>query len=198
MRKQAIAPRIGGKIRQPIHYFKRHCAGPIITVPAFTSAVYGALFIEPLTDIPAWTEFSNLFDSYKLMALKVMFIPLADNTTSIGNETVYFNRIFSCIDYNDRSVPTTISEVREYENCKFSPGNRIHKRYFKPNFTIDMENTIGQGTSSNSQKAWLNTNNAGDVEHFGLKYAIETLGSTASYTLYKVEYKVYLAFKSVR
>lgn len=197
MRKQALAPRLGGKISQPIHYFKRFLPYQNISSAANTTFTAGSIYIEPNTDIPGWSEFVSLYDSYKIMAMKVMFFPISDNTTSVASQSESFLRIFTAIDYNDRSVPIDVSTLREYDNCKISPNNKVHKRYFKPNFTLDIENTDFTATMPNKYKPWLATN-AGNAEHYGLKYAIETQNNTSSVPLYRVEIKVYMAFKAKR
>lgn len=197
MRKQALAPRINGKVSQPIHYFKRWIPFGAISSAINTSETLGCLFLEPATDIPNWSEFVALYDSYKIMAIKVMFFPVADNTTSVASQSESFLRLFTAIDYNDRSVPTNISALREYENCKVTANNRIHKRYFKPNFTVDIESSALSGIMTNRNKPWLSTS-SGDVEHLALKYGIETLNQSNVVALYRVEAKIYMAFKSKR
>ena len=197
MRKQAIVPRIGGKVVQPVHYFKRYLPYAAINSTINTSETTGCIFIEPSTDIPGWSEFIALYDSYKVNGMKVMFYPIADNTTSVASQSESYLRIFTAVDYNDRSPPASVTTLREYENCRVSPNNKIHKRYFKPNFTIDIESSNLSGIMPNRYKPWLSTS-SGDVEHLGLKYAIEHINQTNSVGLYRVEVKVYLAFKSKR
>jgi len=204
MRKQAIAPRLRGKITQPVHYFTRHLDfGVVVTTPGQAFTV-GAIYVEPGTDIPGWSEFQALYDSYKINAMKVFFIPLSNVSISSSaaglvstNEGTYFYRFLSCIDYNDRSNPATLNAIREYDNCKVTSNNRIHKRYFKPNFTVDVENDDFPGTMANRYKPWLNTA-AQTVEHYGLKYGFEHANLTSSHSLYRIEIKVYLSFKAKR
>lgn len=204
MRKQAIAPRLGGKITQPVHYFKRHIDFGAIQSTSNQAFTTGAIYIEPSTDIPGWSEFSALYDSYKINALKVMFIPVSDQIytfSSSGTPTTYHSqydfRFLSCIDYNDRSAPATLNVIREYDNCKLTPNNRIHKRYFKPSFTLDVENTAQSAIMPNKYKPWLSTS-AGDVEFYALKYGFEHQTNTASVPAYRIEIKVYMSFKAKR
>lgn len=196
MRKQAIAPRVGGKITQPVHYFKRWMPYAAVSSAINESAVYGSVFVRA-QDIPGFSEFASLYDSYKINAVKVMFFPLSDNTTSVSNQSESYLRIFTVLDYNDRSVPVSLLALREYDNCKISSNNKVHKRYFKPAYTLDIESTDLSATPTNYNRPWLSTA-ASNAEHFGLKYGIETLSLGTVVNLYRVEVKVYLSFKSKR
>lgn len=201
-----VKPMYGGKVKQPVHYFTRFQDGGTISTTAATANTFGVIYWE-FTSIPGYAEFTSMYDFYKINAVQVRFIPVSnqtisvDQTTYAANTTSHYNRLITVLDYNDRTVPTSLNDLRQYSNCKVSPGNFTHKRFIHPKPTI----SIDEDSASSNQLAfgqlpgknpWLATNGATNVEHYGIKFGIEHPSiASNSYPLYKVEFRVYLSFK---
>lgn len=199
-----VKPKINGRLVQPVHYFKRHFAYTNIVGLAGTTTTFGDLYFQ-LDDLPNYSEFTTLYDFYKILAVKVYFIPISNVNIVSGTNpdlltsTTYGNRMFTVIDYNDRTVPTSLGELRQYNNCKVTP-NEYHTRFFHPRPVIAMdEDAISGGVYGIGQTkdVWVSTE-SNQCEWYGLKYGIEHLTMAANTTLYKTEVKVYLAFKAVK
>jgi len=198
MTKQMLKPMIRGRVRQPVHYFTRFQDGGTLTAASSTTTTFGTFFLR-LQDIPGYTEFQAMYDFYKINAVQVRFIPAAntsDNVASTNNQ--YSTRIATVLDYNDDGTPTSMNDLRQRENCKISPYNKIHKRFFHPKPIVAIDEDAGSGTNTgfgqNINTPWVSC--ASDaVQWHGIKLGIQHPNNGTSYLLYEIEYKVYLAFK---
>lgn len=129
--------RLGNK-NQKVFYYKRNCSLP----PLVAGADGNDSFINytfSLDDIASETDFTNLYDAYKIKAVKLRFLPYytqsvlnSANPTFSTFSSVSNLRIYSAVDYNTASTPTSIDSIREYSNCKVTSYTRGHSRYFKP------------------------------------------------------------------
>lgn len=180
-------PRSLGNPKQKIFYYTRFCdLGTITSTSASTT--YGASSFN-LSQVPGYTDFTALYDFYKIKAIKLSFVPWS-NVTNGNSGTEHFQRIFTVIDYNDVGIPTAVTDLQQYKSCKWSPNNRIHKRYFKPKTIIDSYNELALVLD---KQPWVPTTNTTN-SYYGIKWAIESQINLT--TLYKIEAKFYLAFKS--
>lgn len=145
-----------------------------------------------LNDVPNSTEFTSLYDMYKINAIKIEFLPQQTQSISIGsvNNPNASSRFFSVIDYNDGSAPTSIDELRQYQTCKYTPILQPHKRIiYKPKI-LD--------TNGFSISPWMSTASP-SANYFGLKVAVEPMDSTSTTSMmYTVEVTYYLSFKQVK
>lgn len=147
-------------------------------------------FIFRLSAVTGFTDFTALYDQYKIRAVKVSFIPMANITTA--NESGFASLIYSTYDFNGSSTVPTRDEIREYQYCKWSPYGKIHKRYFFPR-TLEQPG----GTKVGPQN-WLST--AYDTAIYnGLLVNVSNVPSIATdEPIYKVEVKYYLSFKNTK
>lgn len=188
-------PRALGSTKQKVFYFTRYADMGTITATSTSTQYGGSVF--SLSDVPNFGEFTTLFDFYKIKAIKLSFIPASDVTVGVGTgiaiipNTVYNQRIFTVIDYNDAGIPASINELRQYKNCKWSPNNKIHTRYFKPRVIID----AGSVNNSVEYRAQPWVKSTQDLDYYAIKWAIENTAAIGT-QLYRLEAKFYLAFKS--
>ncbi|AUM61873.1 capsid [uncultured virus] len=145
-----------------------------------------------LNDVPNYTEFTDLYDSYKINCIKVYFIPQMTSNVSLGtvNNAWASARFFSAIDYNDATAPTSIDDLRQYQSCKMTSIMRQHKRViFKPKI-LD--------TSSYTLSPWMATSSP-STNYYGLKVGVEPMSSTSSTTMtFNIEAVFYMSFKQVK
>lgn len=175
---------------QKLYLFKRHVDFGEFTV-ANNINTYTAYNFS-LSDLPNSTEFTNLYDMYKINCVKIKFLPQQTQSISIGsiNNPNASARFFSAIDYNDGAQPTSIDELRQYQTCKYTPILRQHKRViFKPKI-LD--------TNGFSIAPWMSTASP-NANYFGLKVAVEPIDSTSTLSMiYTVECTYYMSFKQVK
>lgn len=193
-RKRVMRPRRVG-LRQPVHMFKRaQFASSVITVTGGVDAYAAASF--ELQNIPSASEFTALYDQYKITGIKYQLMPRG-NTAEVGSSAVQGNqcRIFSVLDYDDSVAPTSIAQLTQYQNLKVTNSTQTHTRYFKPRFNLDiLSGSVGL-TGNAPTTGWIDVTNA-DVKHRGLKLAIQA--PPAGTYVYDLLVTYYLMFKNVR
>ncbi len=86
-----------------------------------------------LSDLPNYTEFTNLFDMYKIEAIEIEFYPeyteLTDASALSNAVNVQFN---SAVDQSGQNAPVAYSDVLQYRSCQSTGITKPHKRYFRP------------------------------------------------------------------
>lgn len=182
------------RIRRPLtrrsinsHHFKRTFIGEILS--SGTSASFAGYSVN-LSQLPNYTEFTTLFDQYRINKVVVKFVPSFTQDT-IGSTEITPN-LQSVIDYNDVTTPTATSELLQYQSYRRTRGNQTHTRVFTPSTLVDISDTA----SSPKWKQWLSTANA-TLPHFGLKVALDAtvVAGSAYYLPY---FTVYLSCRSVK
>lgn len=175
--------------KDPIRLYKRTSDYFALPISGTTGAL--GSFTFQLTNIPNSTEFTSLYDQYKINAVSVCFYPKQTEVTSLSTtDNVRGNaRILTAIDYNDDTPPTTLDDLRQYESCEVDVILNKHERYIpKPLFL----NNSGQNVNS-----WLSTANP-STKHYGLKYGVEPTQAVGGSFTYNVEVTYYIAFKNTK
>lgn len=189
---------------QPVHYFKRNVNLNPITVTTGTDATYAGYSFK-LNDLHDLSQLTGLYDFFKLTKVVVKFIPIQNVTSGTGSaltfDNAYSNRLFTAIDYNDKSAPTSVAELREYSTCKWTPMMKIHKRVITPQvvMTVDEDGPAGSsyGYAQNTSNPWISTG-SNACQYFGLKVAFEHTSSIDSGGYYVCEAKYYMKFKNYK
>lgn len=201
-------PRKIGTPYQKVYFFKRHANDdPLLATTDSTDLVYSYNFT--LDSIPNYSEWTALFDMYKINRVVVEIMPAVNvdnanvNTGSLTTYSTFNNlRIFTCVDYNSFQG-TTIDSIREYSNCKVTRYTRGQKRHFRPMATI----AGSSGTTAGMQftqlgNPWIQCTNA-SVPHYSLAVGIDTslLDPTIiapNDILARVEVTYYVSFKNAK
>jgi len=91
-----------------------------------------------LNDIPGYTEFTALFQSYCIEQIEIWFRPeytvLSDASSLSNSVNVEFN---SAIDLVDGTAPPSVDTVLEYQSVAHTSITQTHYRKFKPSYLID-------------------------------------------------------------
>lgn len=185
---------------QPVHYYTRHVDKGTISGDGVGTDTFGVLYFK-LEDVPGYSEFVNMYRAYKICAVKVTFIPISNVTVygsvSVETFTTNYHRLVTVFDYMNSSTPTSLSELREYHNCKVTGNNRLHKRFIYPKVQLAIDQDAQGGSALTygelKQKPWLVTSSS-TSEYLGIKYGFEQ-SSSSSDPRYRIECKYYLAFK---
>jgi len=153
---------------------------------------YLAGYSFSLNDLPNYTEFTALYDMYKINAVKISFIPQMTENISLStvNNPIANARFFSAIDKNDATAPVSLNELREYKTAKWTKLLKTHTRYIHKPMILD--------SSSYSISPWVSTASP-STNYYGIKVGIEQMEATVSTIfVYKIEAKFYLSFKNVK
>lgn len=172
--KQIMAQRIN----QTYTFTRTYQGADIIPLYA-TAAFYSYNF--KLSDLPNYTEFSALFDFYRIDKVIVKFFPqvtvgnLGNNLTSTSVLSKV-PRIVSVIDYDDSTALTNLNDAYQYQNMKQGLMTRQHNRVITPKVSTTVYKTaITSGYSVPKTGMWIDCTDA-DVPHYGLKIGIEQSG----------------------
>lgn len=200
LRKRRPMRRTRRMIRRPttkslrVHHFKRTFTLTPISTNNAGATFYGYSFT--LSQLPNATEFTNLFDLYRINKILVRFVPNHNSSETAGTGSPQISNFHSVLDYNDASPATTLDQLYEYQNWKMSRGTSIHQRLWRPT-TFDMVAVSGGSSSANPQwRQWLSTS-VTNIPHFGLKVGIEQSAVNAD-TTWVPYVSVYLSCKSVK
>lgn len=167
-----------------------------------------------LGDVPNAAEFVALYDVFKIQKVTISIIPQfnvqqvggAGATPPVTGQSIYPG-FHSCIDYNDITAPTTITDLVEYATYKNTRGGRTHTRTLKPKYLIaSMVGGSGTNVAEESGK-WLNTNSGtiaaptpSVVPHYGIKLLSDTVPTLTSPDVILFDLKIvyYLIFKNTK
>lgn len=148
-----------------------------------------------LDQLPNYTDFQNLYDTYKICRIKQKFIYDRNSADSLATATGYgLPNIITVNDFNDTAAISTVNEALEYASCKINRLDKPLTRFFRP--TQDLTDSISTATV----KSRWNETAESDIQHHGLKVLVEVpnnvvadpveLGKLTIYTTY------YLAMKT--
>lgn len=143
-----------------------------------TADVVGGMNFK-LSDLGSYTEFTNLFDKFRICGVKVEFVPkFTGNDMNPGSTFPGAPNIHTIIDYNESTNPGNLAEMLQYSNYKRTRGHLTHKRFFKPAVLVaNYESAVATAYSS-KWKVWLDSADA-STAHFGLKYLIDITPNVA-------------------
>lgn len=176
-------------LRQPVHYFKRtqYYAANIVN-NTLTNTPFSNTF--RLSDVPSVSEFANLYDQYKITAIKWKLMPRSSDY-AIG---LTAPRIFSVLDKDDAAAPLNIDEILQYQNVKVTTFGKWHTRYIKPSIGYQLGDLAAGVNMRAVGTGWIDMAQT-TVPHYGIKGIITPSSSALAFDL-QVTY--YLAFKNVR
>jgi len=90
----------------------------------FNSTQFGLALAYKLKDLPEYTEFTSLFDQYRIdrVELKFMFqsnaVNLANSSTTANNKAGVMPIMYWSQDLDDNNTPTSQEIVTEYGKCR--------------------------------------------------------------------------------
>jgi len=200
--------RVGRKTQNKVHSFVRWCdkdttyssTGP--NTISETGVNQNLSYSFTLDNLVNPTDFTNLYDMYKINKITLYLESAYDTTASgsaLGNPNSQKIRVVH--DYNDNNPLTQEDDYLEYGNCKsYHPWSRRGiKITLYPKINNAIEN-VGGGpsafTSFSSSKHWLNIVDD-EVPHFGIKMFIPgNLVSVEEVRLFKVRAKYHISLKN--
>lgn len=195
------------KTKNQIHNFVRYCDKDSVYV---TSALGPNLITETgsdqhltyqfkLDNLVNPSDFTNLYDSYRINKITLMLEPLWDQSSAAGSLNQN-RRIRVVHDYTDAAPLTQEDDYLEYSNCKsyFPWSKRGIKITLYPKIKNVIENKDG-GTNAyttvSSNKVWLDTD-SDEVPHFGLKVFIPGSMAPTDLQLFRVRAKYHVSLKN--
>lgn len=152
-----------------IFQFKRTMSLTQIEVRNYGQMANQALNIK-LSNLPNYTEFTNLFDLYRICAVKINWVFSANTNDVTATPTVGLPTLFSVIDTNDDVNLSGLNAYLEYETCRMQRMDKPVKRYIKPKTATALyQGGFFTGYGSQVKNPWVDTTSY-DTNYYGLKW----------------------------
>lgn len=149
-----------------------------------------------ISDLPSSTDFTNLFDQYRINKIVWKLIPKYTEVALVpGSATQNANlqQIHSVLDYDDATAPTSISQLTQYQNHKMTRGNQVHTRVLIPK----VETMVNGASNAPKSYVWIDCDDT-TVFHRGVKFIVPSPGTTGTTLYYDAEFTFYISCKNVR
>jgi hypothetical protein len=161
-----IAQNMPTPVFRPIYKFRRVVEGIFDIICDGINPSLSALIFR-LSDLPASTDFTNLFDMYRLTKIEIDWLPEYTELTDAALVSNAINvRFNSTIDISDATAPTSVSQVLEYQQVHSTGITQPHSRSFVPSFLM------GGLVPCN---CWLPTSNPNE-RHYAVKIGVPPTG----------------------
>jgi len=160
-------------------------ATPSVTVDASGSI---SASLNLLND---YTEFTTLFDTYRIIRLDVDFMPVS--SVAQGSP------LFTVIDYDDSTALTGLSAALEYGDVlASSQSGRIHRRTLRPRAALSAYSGSFTSFAQSMHNQWFDVASPGIV-FYGLKWIIPAYANNSPVAgQYMINVRYTMQFKSER
>lgn len=151
--------------------------------------------------LPDWNQFTNVFDEFKVNALKFTFYPRYTEVPIAGQPQVYITYV---VDPTSLLTPTgaysraTYNTLLEQSGVRIKSGNRpvtIYNKYPK------MSDDINLNLSQKSINTWVNTNSGGNQIYKGFHLFFSDAnfsGAGFASVSYDVTVTAYMMFRNIK
>lgn len=195
--------------RAKVYNFTRNLDGTTVSGISASTIVQAAAGSHracafTLADVPNATEFTALFDMYRIKCIVIKLIPMIRDV-SIDSATVPPTLgqgpglVFHVIDNDDANALTAIADYYQYQNFRHtvvaSPKSVIRKIYPKVIVPAFQGSTFSSPTPVGNR--WIDCS-APTAWHYGFKFYIPPYQNAATPQIWQVQLKYYLQFKNVR
>ena len=198
--------RLKRKLPLNYHQFTRYSDAVTTTTTSVTEQL---TYQFQLTDVIQYTEFTTLFDQYKIRMVEfhIQMISnpdatwLTNDATASANNTVNFYPKFWYIKDYDGGGSDSLSEIKQRVGVKFivMKPNKTYIIMLQPKVLVQTYKTL-TSTGYGPKSMFIDCSSP-DVPHYGLNAVIDCLGlnpADATGFRFRVEYKFHLGFKGVR
>nr|WAE42286.1 MAG: capsid protein [Cressdnaviricota sp.] len=173
---------------------KRAFSAAALTIA--NTAAGNAVFTFRLSDMPDVSDFTNLFQRYKINAVKIEFMsPFNVALTQTFATGIGLFLLYGVIDRNSTTALATTAQAEEYQSLKIWKSNQNHQVYFKPSLPMTVTDIAANSFVEIQKPRWISTLETG-IEHLGFKLITDNNGSGNSYVL-TPRLTYYMSFKDV-
>jgi len=167
-------PRIRLK-RGKVYTFCRSEAISTINAPTTAPDLLGALYFS-LSSLTGSTEFTTLFDQYRIIQVTVKFIPLA----GAGSGS---NPLVTAFDYDDASAPTGVVDLFQYDSVQLTQPGVVLERTMTPRVVQTVYQGVPSAYATAPNSLWIDASYP-SVQYYGLKYGVAAnSGSSANWNV---------------
>lgn len=158
--------------RDKVYTFSR--SYEVGTILSSTTTPVGFASAPSLSTFPNSTDFTNLFEQYRIVQHTFTFIPLL-MSTSVQNP------IYTWIDQDDDTVPTGNLEAYQNMTMRYSPNGVTVERTLTPQISQDggAQGGVGSGYVAPSTNLWCDEASP-NIKYYGIKALVPVNGSIAN------------------
>jgi len=181
---------------KPVHRFSRGYSALAVSGSAAFSPAYLEGLVTQLNFLPNFTEFTNLYDEYRIDWVQFKFyLPTEFGPQTTGNSNQLL--MHWCIDTDDAGVPANLDAIRQHSNAKtalltteqpiiigYKP--MCSKLVYRPGVT---------SAYASEPNCWVDCEST-DVPHYGLKFGLEDFTNTLRRI--RVEARVWVSLRGAR
>jgi len=142
-----------------------------------------------LADLPNASEFTTLFDQYKIDKIEVLMIPSVTQSTAASPMS---GLTVTEVDYDDANTPASLDEMYQSENHQLHTPTSSIARSFVPSIAIAAYS--GAFTSYAQKTGWIDCASS-NVAHYGFKIGCGICSSAYTYT---INARLHLSFRGTR
>jgi hypothetical protein len=175
--------------RNKVHTFVRHTAPFTISVDPTTDTQFAYGFT--LAGLPDSTDFTNLFDQYRIGTVRVNFTA-ADTFGVVSVPTL----IYTAIDYDDNNV-ATVSALTEYDSFMQATLGFSFYRTLQPRPAVAMYSGAFTSFGSPSPLIWLDVASP-SILYYGLKGIIPHITGITAAVAYVITFEVTVQCRQTR
>lgn len=163
-KRRRIMRRIRGALKR-VHSFSRTVQFTDLAYLDQTDREYSFQF--KLNDLNNYTEFTNLYEMYRICAIKIRLIP--SNNVSDITSTQAIPQLMWVRDMDDATLPASRAELMEYPGVRITRLTGPRTIYIKhPRVARAIYNGLTTAYGEGRPNTWVDSENE-DVPHYGLK-----------------------------
>jgi hypothetical protein len=122
--------------------------------------------------IPGMSDFTNLFDQYRIVSVRMIWRPTATSNNVGDSADKQIPDLFSVEDANDGIVPTNSSSLLQYQTFRCERMDHEITRTIYPRTAVaTYANGVVNGYSLQDEPVWVDIANP-SVQHYGIKWAL--------------------------
>lgn len=170
-----------------VYFFKRNAANEVDMVGLPASAPLLRTYQFSLNNVTSSTEFTNLFDMYKITHVQIKFYMVVDPSAQ-ASAVARYPRMWWTRDYDDANT-LSINQIRERAKCGtalLTPSKPITIN-LKPALVVQTYRTALSTGYAPKWRQWIDCDQP-DVPHYGLKIAIDDLTNTNYRVQHEIKY----------
>lgn len=156
--------------------------------------------------LPNYTEFSYLFDQYKIVGVRMTFI-YSNNVSNLSSNTAVGSALansglpvlYWVYDSDDATPLANLNAMREYESYTARRLDRPVKIFVRPKHLTNIYVSAGVDAQAPDKQKWLDINQT-SIPHYGVKFCLDPLiaNQTSEIGLLRCEMKYYVLCRGVR
>jgi hypothetical protein len=169
--------------------------GALLTATAVSAQAPTYAFT--LGDLDSTSEFTGLFDQYRIECVAFRLIPMQNAIGLTTNSTTTCVTPYVVVDYDDTNALTSAGQARSFESCIIVPPGRECVRQFQPRVAVGAYGGATFTGYANVTPPWIDAAST-TVQHYGIKLCIP--GVTAAQMQlqsWTVEREYWVSFRKV-